>query len=246
MHAGKTIHGVGQFPGVSRKLPYMRGSQGIQGQGIVPEMGHLAEYGTLGYVPHLGDDGRGVHRQVPDLGGDGSAAGRGVHASGISRQAPRLSADAQGCNVQTTSIYDWMQRLAERLRRVRICCGDWSRIMGPAGTVHVGTTGVLLDPPYRHDGRDDDVYHHDGSDTFAAAKSWAIAHGDDQQYRIVLCGYEGEAMPASWRLHTWQARGGYGNQGTGRGKENRSRECLWISRHCVERQRSLFEIGGVV
>jgi hypothetical protein len=38
---------------------------------------------------------------------------------------------------------------------------------------------------------------------------------------------------AGWTAHRWQARGGYGAQGAGRGRANAVREVLWFSPHCL-------------
>ena len=102
-------------------------------------------------------------------------------------------------------LFQYMNELAERLRRVRVCCGDWSRVCGPTPTVKLGITGVFLDPPYL-DGRTDALY----SDRLTVAhevREWAIAQGDDPRIRIALCGYEGEHdMPGSWDCVEWKAR----------------------------------------
>ncbi len=67
----------------------------------------------------------------------------------------------------------------------------------------------------------------------------AIEDGNDEGLRIVLCGYEGEhAMPAGWRAREWKATGGYGRN---RGAENRHRERLWLSPHCLTGQSRLFD-----
>jgi site-specific DNA-adenine methylase len=39
-------------------------------------------------------------------------------------------------------------RSTARLRRVRVCCGDWTRVLGRSATECIGVTGVFLDPPY--------------------------------------------------------------------------------------------------
>lgn len=53
--------------------------------------------------------------------------------------------------------------------------------------------------------------------------------------RIALCGYEGEHdMPESWECVEWKARGGYGSQGTGTGRDNASRERIYFSPHCLK------------
>lgn len=177
-----------------------------------------------GRRPALGSQGggNGVHRpslhgQIPDLSGDAGAAGRGIHASAFEESKGTLA--------------DYLVQLAERLRRVRVCCGDWSRVMGPAVTTCIGTTGVFLDPPYAHSERDPDVYNHD-TDISADVRRWAIEHGDDPGLRIALCGYAGEhEMPASWTCVAWRAHGGYGL--SARGKRNARRERIWFSPACL-------------
>ena len=72
-------------------------------------------------LPHLGDAGRGVNRQLPHLGN----AGTGVH-----RKLPHLGDAGQ----EEAPLYIYMRDLAERLRKVRVCCGDWSRVTGPSST----------------------------------------------------------------------------------------------------------------
>jgi len=66
-----------------------------------------------------------------------------------------------------------------------------------------------------------------------------IEHGDDPELRIALCGYAGEhEMPATWTEHAWKAARGY----SGEGNNNRERERIWFSPHClpIEQQRTLF------
>lgn len=164
---------------------------------------------------HLGNAGQGVHRQLVHLGD----AGRGEDG-----------------------LLGWMQALSERLRRVRVCCGDWSRVCGPSPTVKLGLTGVFLDPPYSDEaGRTADIYAQDCGDVAHDVRRWAIEHGDDPMLRIALCGYEGEhAMPETWAEAAWKAHGGYGSQGEGRGRENAGRERIWFSPHCLQDELPLF------
>ena len=129
--------------------------------------------------------------------------------------------------------------LASRLRRVRVCCGDWSRVTGDSVTWRNGVTGVLLDPPYQ-DGNMEYVAGH-GNVSQDVAR-WAIDNGDNPLLRIALCGYEGEhVMPASWECVEWKANGGYGGQSKGHENPNAKRERIWFSPHCIgAKQRSLF------
>lgn len=171
--------------------------------------------------PHLGNAGTGVHRQRPHLGD----AGMGVH-----RKLPHLG-DAGGDEPQTsrgTAILGYLRQLAERLRGVRICCGDWSRVCGHAPTVKQGLTALFLDPPYGVEDRDDCYGDDDDRNVAGAVREWCLEHSDDPRLRIVYCGYreEGQDLEATgWRRYDWSASGGY----SARENANRHRESIWFS-----------------
>lgn len=189
--------------------------------------------------------GSGVHAprltanwQVrPDI---ADSAGRGIHSPRLSQQVPQLSGDSSGAargllseGVRSIGLYDYLRALAVRLRRVRVCCGDWPRVLTPSVTTYIGITGVLLDPPYQHDLRER-CYAED-HDISADVRAWAIAHGDDPKMRIALCGYEdehGPHMPSTWDKVPWKAHGGYSR--TARGVKNREQERIWFSPHCLK------------
>ena len=174
-----------------------------------------------GQLVHLGNAGQGVHRKRVHLGN----AGRGVH--------------------RRRELVAWMRALAARLRRVRVCCGDWGRVCGPTPTVKQGLTGVFLDPPYEQDLREA-VYRVDHAGLSADVRTWALAHGDDPRLRIALCGYQWEHNLPSWTAVPWKANGGYGSQGEGRGRDNAEREVVWFSPHCLDPQQpTLFGAADV-
>lgn len=184
--------------------------------------------------------GTGVHRRWQ---GGGQGGGSGVHAPRLSQQTPELRGDsgATGSGVVAMSrsggLYDYMHRLAVRLRRVRVCCGDWRRVLTPSVTTYVGTCGVFLDPPYSHELRER-CYSED-HDISTDVRAWALENGDNPDFRIALCGYDGEhVMPDSWECVPWRAHGGYSR--TARGVANRSRERIWFSPHCLRPSDSLF------
>jgi DNA adenine methylase len=171
--------------------------------------------------PRLGRGGRGVTRQLPCLHGDAGAYGRGVHAS--------AKLEDEG------SVSEWIRALAARIRRVRVCCGDWSRILGDSPTVCIGTTAVFLDPPYGERASTDArlLYAEDSLSVAAMVRAWALEHGDDPRLRIALCGYEGEhVMPATWSCFAWKAAGGYSKAGVD-GRRLADRERIWFSPHCL-------------
>jgi hypothetical protein len=184
-------------------------------------------------LPHLGDAGRGVNRQLPHLGD----AGRGVN-----RKRPLITNDPVGV-ANRPELLEYLRGLAERTKRVRVCCGDWSRVCGPTPTVKQGLTAVFLDPPYGVEDRADCYDSTEDRSVSAAVRNWAITQGSDRKMRIALCGYEGEhEMPADWECVAWKARGGYGSQAED-GNANCKRERVWFSPHCLKptRERTLFD-----
>lgn len=162
-------------------------------------------------LPRLGDAGMGVHWKLPELGS----------ARGILRVA-----EGPGY------VYSLLAALSERLRRVRVACGDWSRVCGDSVTWRHGVTAVFLDPPYG-DGAGGLYAEHDQT-LSSKVRAWAIEAGARKDMRIALCGYEGEhEMPSTWRTYAWKARGGYGSQREDGTNENARRERVWFSPHCL-------------
>ena len=154
------------------------------------------------------------------------------------KATPMLSSAGGGIHGLTYNTHDQFKKLQDRLKRVRVCCGDWKRIITPAitfgnkGLSPKDITGIVLDPPYDYKGRDK-VYKEE-SNVFQDVCDWAIKNGDNPKLRIVLCGYDGDhGIPNTWRIHTWKADGGYSGLGNGRGKENAKREVIWFSPYCV-------------
>ena len=117
------------------------------------------------------------------------------------------------------------------MERVRVMCGDWTRVTSPTVTTHNGLTGMFLDPPYI-DGCDA-VYEEHNNDVRDAVREYALEHGEEM--RIALCGYEGEHdMPPDWDCFAWKAKGGYGSQADGQGKANAHRERIYFSPACLQ------------
>jgi DNA adenine methylase len=177
-------------------------------------------------ILHLGNKGRGIKRQILHLGDKGR---------GIKRQILHL-----GSGMGTPGIYAWFTDLSERLRRVRVACGDWSRVLGDSVTYKHGMTGVFLDPPYVSD-RYSTVYSNDSMTVANDVRAWALEAGKNKLMRIALCGYAGEHDLPGWEAVPWKAKGGYGSQGDGQGRDNSAKEVIWFSPHCLGgRQLGLF------
>lgn len=97
------------------------------GKGILAKRPHLEKKGINAKMPHVDNRGVKIHKR-PSL----SNKGIGIQKLGA---IPHLNDGGKGCHKQsitgcTENIYDWFRNLAQRLRRVRVVCGDWSRICG--------------------------------------------------------------------------------------------------------------------
>jgi hypothetical protein len=179
--------------------------------------------------------GLGVHAEMlPDLGdsrpqlADAYSRGRGVHSN-----------DSAGtCEQRRTWLVDWFGQLRDRLRGVRVCCGDWLRVCDSISvTTRLGTTGIFFDPPYSAEaGRSKDLYGVDSGTVAHDVRAYCLERGSDPDMRIVLAGYAGEGHEeleaAGWSVVAWKSQGGYGNR-TDKGRDNAARERLWLSPHCT-------------
>ena len=212
--------------------------------GQLVHAGDTAGNGVKRRIVHLGDQGQGVHRRRVHL----RNAGVGVHRQRVHLGGVGGSQDIHAAHARGDSLYDWFAALQARLRYVRVCCGDWTRVMGPSVTWKHGLTGIVLDPPYSaEEGRDPGIYANDDLQVAHSVRAWCLANGKNKLLRIVLCGYgnvHDELLSHGWRRVEWMAQGGMGWQGHGRGRENRHRETLWLSPACLrtepEHQLRLF------
>ena len=153
---------------------------------------------------------------------------------GVSRRRPHLGDTGKGVHRLNQPLHAYLSALANRLRRVRVACGDFERVLGDSVTMRGSQCAVFLDPPYDTAIRTKGCYSTDEDGVAARARAWAIEHGDDNRLRIALCGYEGEHdMPDGWTCYYWRTEGGYSHLGNGRGKANRELERIWFSPHCL-------------
>lgn len=162
-----------------------------------------------------GTAGRGINKQLPLL----STAGQGIN-----KQLPLLGDAGQGA-----AILDWFNKLSERLRKTRIACGDWSRLVGATANPRLGLTGVFLDPPYSDTARAE-VYATECFNVAHEVREWCAKQADPK-VRVALCGYAGEhnALEAlGWSVYAWKAQGGYGS-----GNGNGHKERIWFSPSCL-------------
>ena len=169
-----------------------------------------------GHLRKVANAGRGVNRGLPHL--------------GPPRGTLRENND--------TPLVAYMRALAERLRDVRITCGDWARVVTPSAIRATrggdGSVGILLDPPYTTGG---DLYGHVDADVSHAVRDWCVTA--DASLRIVLCGFEDDhdALLA----HGWRKVQGKAGSGSGYSTDRKAhkRERLWLSPACRGAQMEL-------
>jgi hypothetical protein len=247
LNSGQGVHAQG-----TRELPHARPhvSDDSAGMGVlkqqIPELAIPERANTTG----KGVLAEGLSQKLPmlALNGTGAAeAGRGALSQSASESFAGLPAigNDRGINgVSAPPCRAWFRALQERLRRVRIICGDWTRVLGNSVLGKGKNVGgrrpcaVFLDPPYDVSMRAKRIYGHDAEGLSAEVRDWALEHGDDPDLRIALCGYEGEHDMPGWTVHAWKGARGYANEEN----ENRTLERIWFSPHCLplEQQRSLF------
>ena len=172
--------------------------------------------GLLGKIPFVGSRGRGT--QAGSLG-----------------NIPHVTDAGMGIQALRDDARQWLGSLADRLARVRIIHGDWTRCLNyHYGTHHNGTVAIFLDPPYRSF----ESLYSDGSAPVAdAVCAWAAEHAD---LRIALCGHRGDYDLPGWSIKEWSRdRLTYG------GRETTDAECIWFSPVCLGAvQGSLFDRLG--
>jgi DNA adenine methylase len=171
---------------------------------------------------HLGDAGCGVNRQLVHLGNAGC-----------------------GVNTGLAEIIEYLSTLAARLRYVRVCCGDWQRVVTDGALSHGDPVGIFLDPPYDIDMRGD-CYNTDAENgnVSTAVREWCIENANNPRYRIVLAGYDGEhEIPKGWRVLKWSAGASYQrHNGGSANEENRHKERLWLSPNCLKESKNVMRL----
>ena len=167
-------------------------------------------------LPHLGDAGQGINRKLPHLGG----AGQGD----------------EGIGPKEASVLQYLRALARRLEKVRICCGDWRRVVSTPTTIFAGcsTAGIFLDPPYTV-----------GTELYAEAQNIS---GEVREWcktapraaRIALCGFEADGHDELLALGWTRVQGISGGSGYNTDKTDCKRERIWLSPSCL-REFDLFD-----
>jgi site-specific DNA-adenine methylase len=185
-----------QFP-VSSQIPGI-GNKSIKGVNTLKQQRPQLR-------PHQGVNSLDVPNQVPHLWFGNK---QGINRAELMPEEKRTNlpmGNGKRGAVNRPDLYEYMNALADRLRRVRVVNGDWSQIVGPSVTYLTGMTAVFLDPPYSAEaGRDNNLYAVEDLTVAHAVRDWCLEEIEDKsgrysgprylhpKMRIALCGYEGE------------------------------------------------------
>lgn len=157
---------------------------------------------------------------------------------GVPIKRPHISTHNVGLLKPNLSLEDYVYSLAKRLRYVRVVCGDWSRVVTKGALTHEKNqyVGIFLDPPYSHDVRFSKLYREE-EDIAKQVNKWCVENGSNKNYRIVLCGYEGEhnnLEELGWKKIAWVGYRAYGNsKGKNPNADNRYKERIWYNESCL-------------
>lgn len=218
---------------------------GLTRQGSIPRLTGFSGTGVNSVLrrPHLtGNNGVIAIGQRPQLSNE-----QGIV---VTEKRPRLTGySGTGVFAKSMEIEECFLRLQARLRRVRVVCGDWTRICGGEWQDKFsGVCGIFFDPPYSSKSRKADIYHHDSFNVAHDVREWALKRGYSSNYRIIIAGYYDEhksLLQDGWRVKRWSTSGGYANiaNGDSQGKKNKDLEALFFSPACLDNQPELFDQG---
>jgi len=199
--------------------------------------------GTLGEIKKA----PGVYRKMPMIAG--SHGGKGIHKPLGDLPIMEETGFPDMNEEYGESLIRQFELIQNRLRRVRITCGDWSRLKGAAvdgGAKKI--TGVFLDPPYDLDLRRSDLYGisdriKNDIPIHEAARTWALEIGSQENRRVAYCSYstpkeDSLFIKENWAPFTWSAQGGYGLQANNLAKTNKDKEIIWFSPYCLSPESS--------
>jgi DNA adenine methylase len=182
-------------------------------------------------IPHVTGPGKGVQSMGEVNGSHRARVGKVPHTTDPGQKVLSPAADGR----------TWMRSLSERLARVRLIHGDWTRTLNH----HYGgdETAVFFDPPYAEHERvyggqrgaeslersrnKDGTYMKVEKDVEPVAHEVAAWCRKHAHLRIALCGNDGDYNLPGWQVVRWDRRRlSYG------GRKTTARETIWFSPAC--------------
>lgn len=208
----------------SRPFVVNKGGNG-QGVGNVAGRPFVLNKGNSGRGVNAGDKsiavsiksgGKGVSVQTSDKRPLVKTSGSGSGVSVLARRdrMPIVQPSGSGVGVskqvESLRLSDWFNELATRLHNVIVLNRDWTSAVTPTILADTETSpnkirAVFLDPPYRIEDRETNIYQSDtdgtSDDTAVKAYEWAVKHGKHENYRIAYCCSKNDFdVPEGWTV----------------------------------------------
>ena len=121
----------------------------------------------------------------------------------------------------------------KKLESAVILCGAWERAVTPVNFRQSGVYSIFLDPPYSS--ARNMAYRTDG-DLRSGIMRWCRENGGREDRRVAVCGYDGEyneLQNSGWTMYAWKGANGFTATRKAGANENRSKERIWFSPHCL-------------
>ena len=152
-----------------------------------------------------------------------SGPGMGIHSATPSETYKEVPESVELWTSAGRNAWAALHMLADRLERVRVFHGDWSRCVSNSFDNYSGEdTAVFLDPPYEDH---EYLYGNRLPSTAKACNDWCITHAN---LKIALAGHLGDYTGLDdWEVFEWSRSQHSRMTGTGI-------EALWFSPACIE------------
>lgn len=161
--------------------------------------------------------------------------GYGVGINSTSRRSSLWGPDDTVQDPYNFNIYVWFRELSERLRYVRVVCGNWKQALDiyHANGVIGQSAGIFLDPPYSAKDRDPACYRKDSLTVADDVREWSLLNGSNSKLKIVIAGYEEHLslLEHGWSCYNYKSQGGL-SVALNNKSVNRFREHLYFSPNC--------------
>lgn len=176
------------------------------------------------------------------LWGAGIWLGRGWASTDYKHKLPAAPKAFCGIHRRTEteeSLHSLIFEVSAKLKKTRITCGDWRRVLTNCNFLDVVPAGIFLDPPYStNDHNYSNAYYHNGN-PFNDCVAWCKENGRDRRFRIALSGYATNETSGlqdlGWTVYNWDTKGRMNNRSNASdGSLNSSKERIWFSPTCEQ------------
>ena len=131
------------------------------------------------------------------------------------------------------NLHETMTEMQNRIKNLKIYCGDWKRICSEATIFARNRTseivGIFLDPPYSEtESRKNNMYAMDSLIIYKEVEEFCKKYGENSRLRIAVCGNIGDYDLPGWTQLKWKR-----TRGMSRKHDNR-KEVMYFSPYCLK------------